>query len=186
VTCLLVALWLSSRLAIPASQQSSGDRHPVTGNSVRNTIDLRLVTYSQWEHELTSMRGRVVVVDLWATWCAPCVARFPAMITMSKRWAPKGVHFVTLSLDDKNEPGSFEHVVEFLRGHDARTPNFMMNEVLPDAFDKLNINAVPAVFIYDRSGNLRDRLTGDNPNHQFTEDDVEAALKTLVVRRGVE
>ena len=145
-------------------------------------VSLHLVTYDQWQKELASMRGHVVVVDLWATWCAPCVARFPKMMAMAKRWEPKGVRFVSLSLDDKNERGSFDHVLEFLRGRDAHIPNYMMNEVLPDAFDKLNINAVPAVFIYDATGKQRYRLTGDNPNHQFTDADVEAALKALTLR----
>jgi len=125
------------------------------------------------------MRGRIVVVDLWATWCVPCVARFPKMIAMSKRWRPKGVTFVSLSLDDRAEPGSYDHVLKFLKEHDARIPNFMMNEVLPDAFDKLNLNSVPAVIIYDAGGRERARLTGDDPNHQFTERDVEAALDRL-------
>lgn len=173
---------IGSRLPVAGSRNGSanpqpvpGNRQPVTGNS----IDLHLVTYNQWQNELASMRGHIVVVDLWATWCAPCVGRFPKMMAMAKKWEPKGVRFVSLSLDDKNERGSFDQVLKFLRDHEARIPNFMMNEVLPDAFDKLNINAVPAVFIYDRGGRQRYRLTGDDPNHQFTEADVEAALKNL-------
>lgn len=179
IAAALVAITLSSRLPVASDQYSPGKREPATGNSVQ----LRSVTYDQWLNELASMRGHIVVVDLWATWCAPCVARFPRMIEMANRWRSKGVTFVSLSLDDRNEPGSFAHVLEFLTDHDARIPNYMMNEVLPDAFDKLNLNAVPAVLIYDAGGKQRYRLTGDNPNHQFTDTDVEAAVKTLVAHR---
>jgi len=143
-------------------------------------VHLRSVTYAQWQKELARMRGHVVVVDLWATWCAPCLERFPRMIELAKQWEPEGVQFVSMSFDDRNEPGSFDHVLKFLIAHDARIPNYMIDEVLPDAFDDFNLNSVPAVLIYDAGGTLRARLTGDDPRHQFTEADVEAALKRLV------
>jgi len=142
-------------------------------------VQLVSVTYAQWTDELATMRGRIVVVDHWATWCAPCVARFPHMMAMSKRWDPKKVAFVTMSLDDRDEPGSFAHVHEFLVKQNARMPNFMLNEIIPDAFEKLSLNGVPAVTIYDATGKQRYRFTGDNPNHQFTDADVEAAIRTL-------
>jgi len=141
-------------------------------------VKLTPVTYDQWTHELQSMHGRIVVVDYWATWCAPCVARFPHMVAMAKR-APDNVTYVTMSLDDRDEPGAAARVLQFLKKNDASMPNFLMNEVNPDAFEKLNLNGVPAVVIYDASGKQRYRLTGDDPNHQFTDADVERAVKAL-------
>lgn len=142
-------------------------------------VQLVSVTYDQWQHELAAMRGRVVVVDHWATWCAPCVARFPHMLAMARRWDPKKVTLVTLSLDDRDERGSFAHVLDFLVKQNARVPNYMMNERIPDAFEKLDLNGVPAVIIYDATGKPRYRLTGDDPNHQFTDADVDAAVKSI-------
>jgi thiol-disulfide isomerase/thioredoxin len=144
------------------------------------SVRLVSVTYDEWQRELARLRGRIVVVDHWATWCAPCVERFPHMIAMSKRWDPKRVTFVSLSLDDRDEPGSFAHVLEFLEHNHARIPNYLMNEVNPDAFEKLNLNSVPAVVIYDAKGKMRYRLTGDNPDRQYTDADVEKAVKELV------
>ena len=143
-----------------------------------SSVRLVPVTFEQWQQELQAMRGRIVVVDYWATWCAPCVARFPNMVAMARR-APKNVTFVTMSLDDRDEPGALARVEHFLKKHDARMPNFLMNEVNPDAFDKLDLNGVPAVVIYDASGKQRYRLTGDDPNHQFTDADVDRAVKQL-------
>ena len=147
--------------------------------AVSPEVQLRPVTYPQWQKDLAAMRGRIVVVDLWATWCAPCVARFPHMLAMANRWQPKGVAFVSLSFDDRDEPGAFQHVLEFLTAHDARIPNYMIDEPLPDAFDKFDLNSVPAVFIYDATGKRRYRLTGDDPRHQFTDADVESAIRQL-------
>lgn len=164
----------------PAAPVAVQEPVAATSRDWAGKVQLVEVTYDQWTKELASMRGRIVVVDAWATWCAPCVERFPHMIEMAKRWGPKGVTFVSLSLDDRDEPGSFEHVLKFLSDHDARIPNYMMNEVIPDAFDKLNLNSVPAVLVYDPTGKQRYRLTGDDPNHQFTDADVEKAVETLV------
>jgi len=145
---------------------------------------LTSVTFDQWQKELASMRGRVVVVDYWATWCAPCVSRFPHMLAMAKKWDAKRVRLVTMSLDDRDEKGSFARVRDFLTKHDASVPNFMMNETIPDAFDKLNLNGVPAVVIFDAAGKVRYKLTGDDPNHQFTDADVDAAVKAIVSAQG--
>jgi thiol:disulfide interchange protein len=58
--------------------------------------------------------------------------------------------------------------------------NYLMDEVIPDAFEKLDLLGVPAVYIYDSSGERRYKLTGDDPNNQFTEEDVEQAVEALV------
>ena len=99
---------------------------------------------------------------------------------MAKRWDPNRVSLVTLSLDDRDERGAYAHVLQFLQTQNARVPNYMMNESIPDAFDKLDLNGVPAVIIYDAAGKARFRLTGDDPNHQFTDADVEAAVRKLL------
>jgi thiol-disulfide isomerase/thioredoxin len=138
------------------------------------------VTHEQWRRELEAMHGRVVVVENWATWCKPCIERFPEMLELEKKWAPHGVMFVTLSLDDRDDPDSVAQVRDFLTEQDARIPNYLMDEIIPDAFDKLGLLGIPAVFIYDESGTMVHRLTGDDPNRQFTEEDVDKAVHALV------
>lgn len=138
------------------------------------------VTHEQWRRELEAMHGRVVVVDNWATWCKPCIERFPAMLELEKKWGRHGVMFVTLSLDDRDDPDSIEQVRGFLLEQDARIPNYLMDEIIPDAFDQLGLLGIPAVFIYDESGTMAHRLTGDDPNRQFTEADVDEAIHALV------
>lgn len=171
----------------PISQTAVSPDAPSSGyEPVARTIDwndevqLVRVTYDQWRRELDALEGRVVVVDLWATWCAPCIERFPEMMALAKEWEPRGVTFVSLSLDDRDDPDSVDQVREFLGQQDARIPNYLMDEIIPDAFDKLGLLGIPAVYIYDATGQRTHRLTGDDPNHQFTEADVEAAVRSLV------
>ncbi len=171
---------LCAAVAVIVCSVAAGQEVPRSSRHEADKPKLQLVTYAQWVRELESMRGRIVVVDYWATWCAPCVERFPRVMEMARRWSKSGVTFVTVSLDDRDDPKSIAKVQEFLAQQNARTPNYLMNEVIPDAFEKLGLLGVPAVMIYDRSGKMSKKLTGDDPNHQYTEADVESAIRSAV------
>ncbi|HUO85657.1 MAG TPA: TlpA disulfide reductase family protein [Thermoanaerobaculia bacterium] len=183
--CLLLSA--CSETAPPADQAASPDPPQVAieqraAESIRWSEQVHLVpvNFTEWRAELEAMRGNIVVVDHWATWCAPCLERFPKMMEMAREWEPKGVQFVTLSLDDRDDPDSIAQVQTFLEQQDARLPNYLMDEIIPDAFEKLDLLGIPAVLIYDRDGQLRHRLTGDDPNRQYTDADVERAIREMV------
>jgi thiol-disulfide isomerase/thioredoxin len=147
-------------------------------------VQLVPVTWNQWLSEREALEGNIVVVDYWATWCAPCRERFPAMVAMSREFSSDGVVFVSLSLDDRDDPLTTPDVTDFLRAQDSRMPNYLMDEIIPDAFDQLDLLGIPAVDVFDASGTLRYRLTGDDPRNQFTEDDVEQAVVSLIGERS--
>ncbi len=147
-------------------------------------VDLRKVTFDEWNAELASLEGSIVVVDLWATWCVPCIERFPKMVEMADTYGERGVRFVSLSLDDRDDASTVPQVTRFLeKSHATRLSNYLMDEIIPDAFEKLDLLGIPAVRIYDSDGELRYRLTGDDPNNQFTEEDVEEAIRELLGQR---
>lgn len=147
-------------------------------------VALRPVTFDAWRAELESMKGSIVVVDLWATWCIPCIERFPKMVEMSERYAGEGVRFVSLSLDDRDDENTILQVTRFLETSRATgMSNYLMDEIIPDAFEKLDLLGIPAVYVYDGSGERRYKLTGDDPNNQFTDGDVEKAVEELVRER---
>jgi len=142
------------------------------------------VTFEAWKGELESMKGSIVVIDLWATWCAPCIERFPKMVEMNDAYAGRGVRFVALSLDDRDDRNTMPKVTRFLTSSDAsRMTNYLMDEIIPDAFEKLDLLGIPAVHVYDGAGELRYELTGDDPNNQFTDEDVERAIEELLRER---
>ena len=143
-------------------------------------VTFERIGYEQWTQRLAELRGQIVVVDLWATWCSPCLRRFPHMVEMSRRFRGRGVTFVSLSLDNREDPQAVEAAREFVTRQRAFFPNYLLDENILQAFEKLDIAAVPAVFVYDRAGRRRYKLTGENPNKQFTEKDVEAAVTELL------
>ncbi len=138
------------------------------------------VNFEKWEALRMDMVPDVVVVDLWASWCVPCLEKFPAMVAMNEKYADRGVRFVSLSLDDRDSPADLEFANEFLSKQGPSFPHYLLDETLMDGFQKVGIRGVPAVDIYGRDGELAVRLTGDDPNNPFDESDVEAAVVQLL------
>lgn len=142
-------------------------------------ITFQPVSFEEFQRRLGALRGHVVVVDVWATWCVPCIERFPRMVEMDRRYRDRGVRFVSLSVDNREDKAAVEEARRFLQKQNASFDNYLLDENILQAFEKLDILGIPAVFLYDRAGRRRYRLTGDDPNHQFTEKDIEQALSTL-------
>lgn len=152
---------------------------PVTADDVK-AIELQPLDHEQWMQKRQAYRGNILVVDMWATWCSSCIERFPRMVSLHQTYAAQGVQFVSMNLDDRGDTRALEQAEHFLNSVHARFPNYHMNENLMVAFEKLDLIGIPVVIIYDRQGRQRFRLTGDNPYHQFTDADIERAVKQLL------
>lgn len=145
-----------------------------------DSIEIKPVRYTEWQDKLKNYRPDIVVVDYWATWCISCIERFPKMVEMQRHYHKQGVRFVSMCLDEHDDAPSIAKGQRFLQKINAQFEHYLMDENLMQAFEMLDLIGIPAVSIYDRSGKERYRLTGDNPNKQFTDEDVEAAIKTLL------
>jgi len=100
------------------------------------------------EGTLPAREGRVVMVDFWATWCAPCKASFPAYSAMQKELADRGLTIVAVSVDKQREPYA-EFVKKF-------APDFV---TVRDGGQKLvsamKVPGMPTCYLIDRKGVLR-------------------------------
>jgi thiol-disulfide isomerase/thioredoxin len=153
------------------------------GNHDQNRFQLaklRTVTMESWQQQLQSFQGKIVVVDMWATWCSSCIERFPAMVQMQKDYKNKGVLFVSLLLEDPQEPEAIVKARRFLTTQKAGFDHYFMNENLMKSFEELDLLGIPAVYIYSADGRLHSKLTGDNPNKQFTESDIKDTIDALL------
>jgi thiol-disulfide isomerase/thioredoxin len=121
-----------------------------------------------------------VVVDLWASWCVSCIERFPEMVELAERYGDRPVRFLTLNLDDPQDAAGIEWSNDFLERIGAEFSNYHLAENLNWSFERLDLLAIPVVLIYDGTGRERFRLTNDDPNNQFDEQDVEEALRSLL------
>ena len=138
------------------------------------------ISYADWQARLGGYPPDVVVVDMWATWCVSCLERFPKMVEMHQEFENQGVRFVSMCLDDREDADALEFAREFLTRRNADFEHYLMDENLLTAFEKLDLIGIPAVIVYDRNGTETHRLTGDDPNDQFGDDDVRRAVLSLL------
>ena len=145
-----------------------------------DSTDLQAISFTEWDRILEKQQGHITVVDYWASWCPPCIERFPHMVEMHHAYEDRGVRFISLNLDEQGDQESIEWANEFLARIGAVFPNYHMDENMTEAFERLDLLGLPAVRVFARDGSETHRLSGDNPNKQFTEKDVENAVLGLL------
>ncbi len=143
-------------------------------------LDVQIVDWAQLQEKLRTLRGQVVVLDVWSTSCGPCLLEFPHLVELARQRAGQ-VQCVSLNLDyiglPKKPPESYvPAVLEFLHSVDARgILHFVASEPDDVVRERLDIASIPAVLIYDREGRLVHKITDANAG----EDGVSYAADVL-------
>lgn len=127
-------------------------------------VNLEILSFDEIQQRLAAKQGRVVVMDMWSTSCPPCMKDFHNLVDLHKAHGGEDVACVSMSFDyeglgtpDESKPP----VLEFLKSQGAAFDNFMSNEESDVLYRKFQLNSVPAVFVYDRSGKLRERFESE-------------------------
>ncbi len=146
---------------------------PTRFTSTAEWIDLKGL-----QERLAAERGRVVVVNYWATWCEPCREEFPELIQFDREWSHRSVVFLSVSLDTASVRDT--EVKKFLAEQRPSFAVFIRRETddadtFINAIDPQWSGVLPATFIYDRQGQRRHSLFGPT-----TQAKLEAAAKPLL------
>jgi thiol-disulfide isomerase/thioredoxin len=110
--------------------------------------------------DMSKLRGKVVVIDFWATWCGPCIAEMPHMKKLYAAYKDKGVEFVGISLDaPRNEEDPSKDGLVKLRNwvaaNEVTWPQYYQGNGWQSEFSSnWQIRSIPAIFIVDQQGRL--------------------------------
>jgi thiol-disulfide isomerase/thioredoxin len=145
-------------------------------------VELEKVSYNAFLKRVAEnpTKARFTMVDAWATWCGPCKENFSHVVQMHQKYADKGLAVASLSFDDPAESKQVEDARSFLLEKKAFFPNYLLDEEFGAGFEKFGVNSIPAVFIYGPDGKEVKRFSWDDPNKQFTYDEVEQAVAALL------
>lgn len=131
--------------------------------------------------ELAAARGHVVVLNLWASWCAPCLKEIPVLLEVERRLAACGVRLVGLATDDPSElDGAVRSMhAKFFPGFRS----FARTEGDPDAYasvvDPAWNELMPTTYVIDAGGTVRARLQGAKSAAEF-----ERAVRAVATCEG--
>jgi len=143
-------------VAIVGCQPRERSTHPTPAAAI--PIDVTEVDAEAIDAAVKERKGKVVLIDVWATWCPPCVKNFPHLVELHHKYADKGLACMSVSLDERGRTGASykEDVRNFLTKHNATFPNFILtrNEKSRDyLIHEFGYGgSIPFMVMFDKSG----------------------------------
>lgn len=160
----------------PTEQTAPADRKAAEAVApAPEQISLRAVSPADFAATVGKYRGKVVLVDYWATWCEPCKELFPHTVALSRELAGQGLAVIAVTFDEpEDEPG----VLRFLTAQGAAFENLRTQTGASSrSFTEFGIETgvIPFMQLYDRAGKLRKTFSAP-----FRPDQVRDAVKQLL------
>jgi thiol-disulfide isomerase/thioredoxin len=136
------------------------------------SVDVQIVKYGDLTNFVSTNKGKVILLDFWATTCIPCKESFFHTVEMAKKYSGKGLVVASVSTDAV-EPGEEAklkaRVLRFLQGQDAAFTNVILNEPADVIRSKLRMESIPCIYVFNRDGQwtqfIGDKLEPE-PDHR--------------------
>jgi thiol-disulfide isomerase/thioredoxin len=131
-------------------------------------LDLTLKDMNDAEYKLSSLKGKVVLVNFWASWCAPCLVEIPEFIKVREQYADKGFEILGISTDDTPE-----QLRAFASQHKTNYPLVQVTAEAEDAYGP--VFGLPTSILVARDGSVCKRHFGP-----LSKEQLEKELKSLL------
>ena len=165
---------------------------PTQGGGATDKVDLKVVNYEGLCDLVRANKGKVILLDFWATTCIPCKQSFPYTVEMHKNYADKGLVVISVATDPlkdtHNDPDNFKdprpRILTFLRDQKATITNVVLDEPVEVLKGKLRIEMIPCLYVFNREGRwsqfIGDNLKTDEKKRPYQ---VEEYVKQLLAQQ---
>jgi len=127
-------------------------------------LDLKFTAVDGTAFDLAKWRGKVVLVDFWATWCGPCRRAVPAVVNIYRKQHDKGFEIVGISLDKDRD-----QMLQFTKDKGMAWPQYFDGKVWRnDLSTRFGIEGIPAMWLVDKQGRVRNTEAGDDLEAEVT------------------
>ncbi len=127
-------------------------------------IQADFLNYSGTAPILGQLKGKVVVLDFWATWCGPCRMELPSLVKLYNTYHSRGLEILGLSVElNDSKPKDFFR--QFMGNYGI---NYPVGLASIDTLKNYGINPIPSTFFIDKSGKVALSFVGVHPEEQFT------------------
>jgi len=147
---LLIGIW---KLSHPAQPRKSGLGGASSSLGGAPAPDFSLPDLDGKPLDLTNYRGKVVLLDFWATWCTPCRDEIPHFVEWQDKYREQGLQVIGISMDDGPKP-----VREFYREFKMNYPVALGTEKLAASYG--GVLGLPITFLIDRDGRVAAKFVG--------------------------
>lgn len=153
------------------SARRSGTNHSSGAGYGSQAPDFTLQTLDGNNLSLSSLRGKAVLVNFWATWCGPCKIETPWLVELQKQYGSQGLQVVGVAMDDSGK----DEISNFAKEMGMNYPVLLGKEAVGDAYG--GVPALPESFFVGRDGKIVDRIIGLRDRRDI-EDAIKKALNT--------
>lgn len=121
--------------------------------------------------KLSSWKGKVVLLDFWASWCEPCRESIPEVERLYKKYHAKGLEVVGISVDAKKDGAKITAAVKTL----GMTYPVVLSADIPEVDTKYQHDGIPQMYLIDKNGRISQAITGYDPGGNL-DSKIEALL----------
>lgn len=152
-------------------QSGESSRNAANPAAVEALLAAALPDVDGRKHTLGTWRGRVLVINFWATWCAPCREEIPEFVRMQERYGARGLQFVGVALDVPDKVRPFAH--ELGINYPLLVAGLDTMALMREAGNRAGV--LPFTLVLDRQGNVARAHPGG-----FNEAKLEAVVRPLL------